>query len=59
MIFDDEFTNKQEFEFEREAIYRKNKIRIKKDSQSLTNDRLFSDVSETSSRKQRKKQKLH
>lgn len=51
MIFDDEFTNKQEFEFEREAIYRKNKIRMKKDSQSLTNDRLFSDVSETSSRK--------
>jgi hypothetical protein len=51
MIFDDEFTNKQEFEFEREAIYRKKKIRTNKDSHSLTNDRLLSDVSDTSSRK--------
>jgi hypothetical protein len=50
MIFDDELINKQEFEFDREAVYRKTKIRNPNDSHSLTNDRIISEGSDVSSR---------
>jgi len=50
MIFDDELINKQEFVFDREAVYRKTKIRNPNDSHSLTNDHIISEVSDVSSR---------